>query len=751
MTDFDPAQYVKANKVAERGGDGFDPNAYLASNNPKPSASIGASALHGVAHGASFGWIDEMTAAVGAAKDALTSPVDFGIAYKAWKDAISTKEAKLQKDNPWSYGLGNVAGMVASTVVPGGRALNVAKATTVPGRIGVAAAGGALSGAGQSSSNPFESPRALEGFAKDTLQGAGLGAVVQGGFEAAGPLVRAAGKKVFSSLGGVSEANINAYLANPKAIRGAKPLEEIKDLVDSKVGEMAYAVDEAKLLQAASEHKVGRLEGALTEAFGNTRKRLAQSVDDATASLRDAKMRAVEGLKAKSIPLANAEEIAGLLKNEKAVLGALSEQADDALARSGATFKKRDILALFDSIGQDIGIGKGSAIVGDEATAAASRLFEQRNRIADAFPDDISAVDLRGIMRQVRKDIDFRQGAGEFNDTLTGARKAFTERLSDVVKKQVPEYAELMKRMGSIASSLDDMNRYFGTREQAIASLEALAKSASPRAKVIEDVLNRYSSISGNREVVAKLGEFKDARATLATPSKLAAMERDLPEYRSLARARAELENFNPNKTAEATSQMVAASPAAKELGAAKDNVADAITYAKRFAGWSPASSEGRLKSVLSGRSIENRRAIEELSARTGINFESMLKNRAVADAFEKGYMHGSRNVNLWSLIGSVFGGKALSGGGESVFKFLGGNVGGMVDRFGPKASQKMLDAYIALRGSRFAPAIIEAAQGGNKSLVATHMMLMRDPEYRSIFADKQQTNAINRRIEGGK
>ncbi len=592
-------------------------------------------------------------------------------------------------------------------------------------------------------------------------QAATLGGGIQTGIEAlpyigraaapiAGPLADAgkwALKKGVSIFGGVAPQNVEYYLGNQAAVKGAKTLENLHDAVDTEIGKVNLGVDQARYARQDAQEQLKNLQGSITDAFKGTQEKIAAKVKDAKDALQQSFVGRIQGLKQKAIPVEHADEIVGLLRNEKSVLGSLSEQADDALARSGMNFEKGHVLELIDGVGKSLGVGKNSALIGEETVGAAKRLADLRDRIDAGFGASISAEDMRGILQQVRRDINFNTGAVEFNGALNGARKEFTGRISDVLKGTVgpdgqrvggiPEYAAIMGRMHQLSSSLDEMGHYFNTREQALASLQTLVGGKGAKATIVNDVLNRYAKATGNEQIVSRLGEFQDATRVLGNPLEREALRKSLPEYRQVGRAQEALAQYSPSQIADATETRMAMSPQTANLATADKGLTTAQQDAARYAGWSPASSESRLKSVMGGRSIENARTIQALSDRTGLDFTKMLKDRNVADAFEKGYMNGSRNVNLWSIIGSLFGGKALSKDGEPIMKVFGGVVGGTIDRAGPKMTQKALDAFMAIRDSRYLPALENASKNGQAALFAQHAMLLRDPEYRRLFDDQ--------------
>jgi hypothetical protein len=196
----------------------------------------------------------------------------------------------------------------------------------------------------------------------------------------------------------------------------------------------------------------------------------------------------------------------------------------------------------------------------------------------------------------------------------------------------------------------------------------------------------------------------------------------------------------------------VQATPEFAAAQAAKGTLDKAIASMEPFGKLKPTTTEAFLKRVQSGKNaIEVTKQLDAISEATGINFPEALKNRKFADAFEKGYMNGSRNVNLWTIIGALFGGKAAGGGQQLGVNFsqlpalsgAGAAVGATIDKMGPKMAQKSLDAYMALRDSKYADLLLQAAKRGNAAVAAVHADLFDgDKTYRSIFENSMQKRA---------
>ncbi len=164
MAGFDPNAYAAkfAPKADEQptsgGGGGFDPAAYAAKHAPQSlgdkALSYGDAALRGAAQGASAGFIDEMTAGVGAAIDkgqavlGQRGDISFGDAYRTRRDVIRKADEKAAEEHPVTFGSGTVAGTALAMAAPGpGKVLGSARVATDVGRSAAATLGSSIGGA----------------------------------------------------------------------------------------------------------------------------------------------------------------------------------------------------------------------------------------------------------------------------------------------------------------------------------------------------------------------------------------------------------------------------------------------------------------------------------------------------------------------------------------------------------------------------------------------------------------------------
>jgi hypothetical protein len=270
-------------------GDWADDDSMVSS----PKTSKLESAVRGAGQGLSLGFWDELAGAgealgqsVGVkglgdsdwSQVGLTKPLaldpdrDFGQAYTEGRDKWRGEDKIAKKENPYSYGTGEVAGSVASSFLPG---LNVAKGASLANIAGKSALSGGLSGAGYSEADN------LGDLAKDTGTGAGIGLVAGGTLGVLAPKVGEALDYGVSRLKGGAD-DVAERLAGRAlgAERGT-----IKKLGYDKVKQAGrYALDNGVLSPLANTDDLISRNQALMDKGGEMMGKAYQAVDDAGAS-----------------------------------------------------------------------------------------------------------------------------------------------------------------------------------------------------------------------------------------------------------------------------------------------------------------------------------------------------------------------------------------------------------------------------------------------------------------------------------
>ena len=208
----------------------------------------GEALLRGAAQGASMGFADEATAAVGGfydwvkAKSGGRGDIDLKDAYKSWKSAIQAADNKAKADQPALYTGAEIGGGIASSMLPGGAALNAAKGAKLGVVAGKGALQGALTGYGGSESDT------LAGDAGNAALGAGIGAaggaVVHGAIKGAGKVIDAV--KPFANKSIIEAAAQGSHVAGDLPTVQVPGIKQVQQGWQSLKGAIQTAGDQVR-------------------------------------------------------------------------------------------------------------------------------------------------------------------------------------------------------------------------------------------------------------------------------------------------------------------------------------------------------------------------------------------------------------------------------------------------------------------------------------------------------------------------
>lgn len=379
----------------------------------RPEKGVAETMMRGAAQGATFGFADEATAALGAAKDVATGNVPtgqafdrpgftgylkdlkdkYGNAYASYIDKIRGEDAKAKSDNPWTYGLSEVGGALGSTAVGPGAALAPVKGAGMLGNAARIGAQGAVTGAGLT-----EAPPTSPQFYKDAAFGAGTSLATAGALKAGGAAIGAMrpqnlARKSANVLLNTPEEITDTYIKNPEGVRNASTRFEVaqryKDLLE-------------------------KLKGYVTGGSAESRAILSQ-----------------EG---KTIPSSELSKIYGA-------------KADEILSRAeGRLGDDPQKLAAYNWLREQEQLFMAQEAQGPRMPGAATPTYDQplsTNRVKD---------NLQALDRQT----EYGTGPGQFariDDTVKGDVRHATDRM---LKDTSPAYEQQMKGVASDAALLSE-------------------------------------------------------------------------------------------------------------------------------------------------------------------------------------------------------------------------------------------------------------------------------------------------------
>lgn len=497
---------------------------------------------------------------------------------------LPEESAKIEAEraaSPVAAATGEIAGALSpvgpgAALFRGGAALARGAAGAAPGLSRVAgtgvgraaltgAGGGAAFAAGQEAAQELGG---LEGEAGDIAGAAGAGAGISAGLAAVPVVGRGVGLAARAGLAatfGVKQKAITKFLDNADRIKAAPSKEVLKDSVQKAVDDIQREASEAQL------------------------------------DLVDLSQEALVGLKSK-----------------------LVQESDDALGileRSNAKLSKQDLVSAADAAKKNLFVA-GKAPVGEAAKGAVKKI-ESFKRGLEVLPDDLSAIDMKSIIKQIDDDVNFLQTPGTFDDNLgQRALKGIRREIDQKLKSQVPAYAQQMERVADQAQFLSEASKKLGGQDKALSAVRNLGK---PGREIKDETLKRLAQESGV----------------------------DLDRFRR-----------------------------------AQEN-------AQLFKTWQGQSVEGKINNLMSERSIEIKRLFERLGKMSGDDFIQAADDLAVRNQFEQEFLRGSRNVNLWTIVGASIGGV----GGGFILSAAGAAFGATIDKHGPKMAQKILEQVAKIRG----------------------------------------------------
>lgn len=508
----------------------------------------------------------------------------------------------------------------------------------------------------------------------------------------------------------------------------------------AKLGRLAFGIPEEQsklFMQSPWEAKksykdwtdkvpMDRMEGQIVGDVGKIRSGVEEATEKKArleAYLKDLYKQRQMDIKQKTVPLDVVRGVQGQMENEKAILGSMSKQADDILEKSGVSFQRDHLIRLIDQIGQ----GEGKYIVGDAASDAMAKLYKTKERL-QSLPQTLDGPLLRDVMRQIRDDIDFGMQSGEFNSRLNRMRKEFTGRVSDVLKEQVPEYANIMQEMQRRSSSLEKMSGSFGNEARGIGTLSTVQKGGA-KSPILDETLREFSGVTGNEDLPRLLDEYQS----------------DLALQGRMQRGDISRELYP------------------KEAGDIDEASKALEAQRAKFEGVRPLT-ESRTQAVInqqqgpSGGRLYDRRALDSLQQETGVPYSDIIQKGGAYRAFDKDATRGARGAAMGAGAGSALGTMLLGpGAGTAVGAGLGLVGGGIADRAGSRMLRSGISGTIGVKRtfekamgylannpafkSKYGQVLIQGIdRGGYPAAALYHNLLMNnDPEYRKFFEESEQ------------
>jgi len=621
----------------------------------------------------------------------------------------------------------------------------VEAATRVPGIAGRAAqvGAGAVTGA---AAGALETPLPTEEqlaageiipFAPEQrLEQAQLGALAGGGLPAvigavSGVAKALAPKKIISATLGVKERVIDKFLDSSEDVKKVESefgFEGVRDMIARRVDEIKKAFLDAKIGRQEAENAVKNAEIQMRQTLVGRDKELLRAFNISKDRLNTAFSQAKSDLKAVPSPTDLRQDIVESVRSLKNLAVEGSADATDQLLKDipdGIAVTKDIRATLFNALEKEI---DKVSFKGEAASNISAKAIDQINVIKNrlgkilgspfeeaaaigAPPKILGAQDVKRFIQNLDQEIAFLDQAGDFMDVTSRARLNLRQEFDNILKTLSPNYREKMLDVAGDFQLLARAKQFYGTPDRAMIALSNIsARSNQEKLETLQALGLRTENDFGTR-----LGEFLEVRKTLdglTSPQLKKAFRESLDEFDDFEAAKGKLAEFRQRGAEEIENQVQLAEKRTavenrKVLELDRQSVFDQF---KTLQGDQIESKMRKLMAVFNSgdnRAIVLRRQMQALSDMSDTNFTKAIDNLATGDAFTKEFLRGSRNVNLWTVMGLAFSnlGRAAAGGGGGfilggpVGAAVGAGIGGMIDIYGPRVARKILEQVVRIKG----------------------------------------------------
>lgn len=657
-------------------------------------------------------------------------------AYVKNRDALRADQAADLATNPKTAVAAQIAGTIANPILrkagTGGK---------LSGRILGSAGVGGLIGAGDSKADLTKGE--IGEFAKDTAKGTALGVgggALAEGLAAAAPTVakvakpivdKAAdtfsnaskyiGKKALSVFFGPNSEAIETYLKKADGVRNAQSVEEIKNGIDNAMQGLFDDVEKSKLSRDQAQVALDAIESKIKDTISESRFNFRIRSADIKDQLRDAQSKLESAFQAEKDKLASVKSPLGLsddvgesIQQLKERIKQGSEESYQILDKDTRAYSVRGGGKILRAMADEMNIQpfdqKGlvqagrvpklnaSAPVTSQSQGVQNELRAFANRLENT-PELVPARELKKILQQIDNSEKAMYGQPGFDSRVSQAYKMVRATIDKAIKEQNPAYREVMERVAGDTKLMDQAIKRFGDSRTAASRLNNITSETSLQDR---ELMKRIGQ-STSKNFDEPIEQYSKAQATLKDPKAMESIRRGLPEYKNVRLQEfANRQAQRPESIVKYVDEDITIKGLRKQKADIEKQLADreaALISAQEtlepYKTLTPANTQSKVKALLNApgkENIEIRRTLENLSKLTQKDFIGQIAARRAANQFQGEFRLGSRNVNLWTLVGA-FGGGGVGAGAGAV-------LGATVDRYGPKIAQKMLDAVLKIEGA---------------------------------------------------
>lgn len=593
---------------------------------------------------------------------------------------------------------------------------------------GAHAAGGAVQGALYGGGNAISEDALGETQlnSDQLLASIGIGAVIGGfaggGFHIAGNAASEALKAIPTSpikslfskaaeiFGGVSQEDQKAYMANREAVNSVPNYDEILESASKQVSDIFDNHAEAKISAQDANDSFKAVESSMKAQFKDSGVEASRANQMAKDAMKSASDDLYENLQSKALDDAPQEIVAAAKQHKQNVLD-LSDEAGKVLDSSSESIPTKPFFDKIESekesllkLGtpeargraqklQDYADGFKEKIEAPEQIGPSSKyaLGEPglKNASLDQYPTSFSPREARDFVKGLRLNSDYSGSPLTFDGELSKNYKQISRTLDQSIKDAVPEYRAAMEKTAPATKLLSQLEDHgFGDVDKTRATINSMRNPEKYKKNI--GVLKQLEESTGTsllHNVEPYVNDSLSGKILESLPQSKKAIQADkLEKYLKSPEALKRLESD------------VKASPEYAHAQQMNAQLESAISEKESINGNTPSNIQGRINSVLSGRSQYASEVLEKLAKINDKSLPETLQYLRIANVFKKGATNGSRNVNLY---GATIGGMAgfLSGDSHDAMfgAGLGAGVGGAVDKYGPQVVKKMLDSFVGL------------------------------------------------------
>lgn len=561
-----------------------------------------------------------------------------------------------------------------------------------------------------------EAPGLGEAASTGMKWGAGLAALPQA-YKAAKYL----GKKGMSVALGPKVETIDAYLQNADRIRNARSSDDLKEELNQLGAKLQADVEAGRLSKSeandvikAVNENIRQVRTEAQQEFSRERHSVSDSVDRAKDQMNDVVRGQQDALRGVRAPLDLSGDVEQAKRQLKTMVSKGSGEAFEILGATKGTSSVDPMVSAIEKIEDSLHIGQGAnkVLQSNDAVKASELLSVWRQKLY-ALSDVNGHIDFKTLKKVVMGiDQDMRKygarGASEFSEAAESAMYLLRKEL-DTILKDVPGYGDKMAEVAKLTELLSKVNKRFPDQRATQSKISGIHR---PTSQLDYDDLAALSSATGNN-FIGDIDEFVKAQRLLGDRRRLETMAAQSPEAAELAKHEARLARMqHPDYGRDFVDGAVKSSgllddqAAAIERARLAEEKLAAAQAMQSGVGLTPTGGEALVNSLMRDKSPFNSRTkVVGIDQKMGTKLAQEIDDRRILDSFEKGNTNGSRNVNLFSVMGHAVGtgvpaGIAAGSVAGPIGMVVGAIGGAVVDKFGPQMAKGILDQVIKIQGT---------------------------------------------------